>query len=255
MTTLKSSRRTFLKDAAIAAGALAAAGLPAGAAEPKRARPPVRLAQGSNIVFQGDSITDGGRHRTRQSPNNYAALGFNYPVLVSGGLLGANPKLKLNCYNRGVAGNKVPDLNARWKRDCLDLGPSLVSILIGVNDMLHKVAGVYKGTVKLYEKGYGDLLERTRRAVPKVILVVCEPFALRCGVVNEKWFPEFDEMRAAARRVAARAGATWVPLQKPLEDLISKNTPAGYWTPDGVHPTMPAQAVIARAWLEATGLG
>ena len=47
----------------------------------------------------------------------------------------------------------------------------------------------------------------TQDSLPAVRLVVCEPFVLRCGAVGDSWFPEFDQYRAAAKRVAEQAGA------------------------------------------------
>jgi len=102
----------------------------------------------------------------------------------------------LKIYNRGISGNKVFQLADRWDKDCLELKPDIVSILIGVNDIWHTLNGNYNGTVEKYEKDYRALLNRTRKALPNVQLVICEPFVLRCGAVNDKWFPEFDRYRA-----------------------------------------------------------
>ena len=41
----------------------------------------------------------------------------------------------MNC---GISGNRVVDLLARWKRDCLNLKPDVITILIGVNDVWHE---------------------------------------------------------------------------------------------------------------------
>src|SRR5207245_5022679 len=58
-----------------------------------------------------------------------------------------------------------------------------------------------------YESQFAALLEETRRALPHVRLIVLEPFVLRCGAVDDRWFPEFDARRAAAARVAEHADA------------------------------------------------
>ncbi len=204
---------------------------------------------GSVILFQGDSITDCGRDRAVLEPNLADALATGYPLLIASRLLGDRPEAGLQVYNRGISGNKVPDLDARWQADALDLKPDLLSILIGVNDIWHKMNGRYSGTVEDYETGYGALLDRTKRALPGVRLVVLEPFVLRTGAVTDAWFPEFDQRRAAAARVAERAGATFVPLHG-LFERLSRQAPPAYWAADGVHPTVAGHGVIARAWLE-----
>lgn len=208
--------------------------------------------EGSVILFQGDSITDAGRDRNRRGANDPRALGNGYPFLAGGSLLAAHPEKRLRVYNRGISGNKVPDLAKRWEADALDLEPAILSILIGVNDIWHKLGGNYDGTVEDYEKGYTALLKRTREALPEVRLVVCEPFVLRCGAVNDDWFPEFDQRRAAARRVAAAADATWVPFQTMFDEAL-KQAPPQYWAPDGVHPSLAGHALMTKLWLETVG--
>ena len=136
-------------------------------------------------------------------------LGRGYPHHIAAYGLSEHAHLDLKVYNRGISGNKVPDLDARWDKDCIDLKPAVLSILVGVNDIWHKLNGKYDGTVEDYEKGFVALLERTKKALPEVKLVICEPFVLRCGAVSDKWFPEFDQRRAAAKRVSDGAGALW----------------------------------------------
>ena len=120
-------------------------------------------------------------------------------------LLLDRPKEGLKIYNRGVSGNKVFQLAERWDADCLDLKPNVLSILIGVNDFWHTIdpRQNYKGTVEVYEKDYIALLKRTLKALPKVRLIIGEPFTVRNGgtrwAVDDKWFPEFDQYRAARR--------------------------------------------------------
>jgi lysophospholipase L1-like esterase len=205
------------------------------------------------VLFQGDSITDCGRNRNAAEANSTAALGTGYPLLVTSAVLAAHPDRALRFYNRGISGNKVPDLQQRWTAEALDLRPEVLSILIGVNDFWHKLDLGYSGTVRDYEEQYTVLLEQTRRALPRVHLIVLEPFVLRCGAVNERWFPEFDVRRNAAARVASRARATFVPLQE-VFNRRTRASPPEYWAADGVHPTPAGHAVIADQWRRAAHL-
>jgi lysophospholipase L1-like esterase len=202
------------------------------------------------VLFQGDSITETGRRSEALAPNQPEALGSGYALLVAAALLRAHPEADLRIFNRGVSGNRLPELEARWQKDTLDLSPDILSILIGVNDYWHTLSHGYPGTAQSYERGYTGLLERTRRALPEVRLVVLEPFVLHCGVVTDAWFPAFDAYRTAARRVAAGAGASFIELQS-VFDRSSSDAPATYWAADGVHPTAAGHAVIADAWLAA----
>jgi lysophospholipase L1-like esterase len=244
--TCRISRRRAL----LAASAGAAASLPATLS----ALQPAAIAPGSLILFQGDSITDAGRDRNQPAVNHAAALGRGYPMLIGSELLAEHPKLNLKVLNRGISGNKVPDLEARWQADCLDLRPAVLSILIGVNDIWHKLNGKYNGTPEVYRDGFTALLERTREALPNLTLVICEPFVLRCGAVNDTWFPEFETRRAFAEQVAQDAQALWVPFQKRFDEAVAAGTEPSYWAADGVHPTPAGHALMAQAWRSVVGI-
>jgi lysophospholipase L1-like esterase len=202
-------------------------------------------AKGAVVLFQGDSITDAGRNRESADANAAGALGNGYPLLVASAVLAARPASGFRFYNRGISGNKVPDLQQRWTTDTVDLHPDVLSILIGVNDFWHKLDHGYNGTVQDYEQQYTSLLDETRQALPRVHLIVLEPFVLKTGAVDARWFPEFDQRRAAAARVATRARATFVPLQT-VFNQHTRLAPPEYWAADGVHPTPAGHAVIAQ---------
>ena len=240
------SRRGFVAAAGATVAAACARGVHVGA-QPMGAPP-----TGTTVLFQGDSITDAGRGRDDATANSGGALGTGYPLLLAADLLEAYPDSGLRVFNRGVSGNKVPDLEARWEHDTLALAPELLSVLIGVNDYWHTRTFGYKGTVADYEQQYGSLLDATRQRLPRVRLVVMEPFVLRTGVVDATWLPDMDARRAVAARVAARAGATFVPLQTAFDDASARGGPA-HWLSDGVHPTPAGHALIAERWRALVG--
>ncbi len=246
------NRRNFLKSTLIV-GAAGAATLgtreASGASEAWPIRSKQLVTRGDTILFQGDSITDAGRSREQAAlPNDQRALGSGYAWLAGAELLIDHPDARLSVFNRGISGNKVFQLAERWQSDCLDLKPTLLSILIGVNDIWHTLNGNYQGTVEIYERDYRALLERTRKALPKVKLVICEPFVLRCGAVTDKWFPEFDRYRAAALRVAAAFHAVFIPFQAMFDEAV-KYAPPAHWAADGVHPTSAGASLMAYNWL------
>lgn len=236
------SRREFVRTAGAVTGALLTS-RSLGALHLPDAQPAPGI-----VVFQGDSITDGWRVRTVAEPNVPRALGTGYPLLVAAALMRARPSAAWRFYNRGVSGDKVPDLQARWTADTLDLRPDILTVLVGVNDFWHRKLRNYPGTVASYERELGTLLDSTRRALPNVRLFVLEPFVLRTGHVDDSWFPEFDQRRAAAARAARDSGAAYVPLQSSFDALARETGPA-YWAADGVHPTPAGNEVIADALL------
>jgi lysophospholipase L1-like esterase len=243
------SRRSVLRTAA-SLGALGALG--AWRAEVRAAAPKTELRKGEVILFQGDSITDAGRNKGKTDPNDVDGLGRGYAVIAAGEILGQHAEQRLKVYNRGISGHKVPDLVNRWQGDTVDLKPDILSILIGVNDMWHKLNGRYDGTVETYETGYRGLLLRTRREIPGVRIVVCEPFALRCGAVNDHWFPEFDQRRAVASKLAEELKLDFVPFQS-MFDKATECAPPNFWAGDGVHPSLAGHALMAQTWRDVLG--
>lgn len=250
------NRRSFLQASALSAAALASLAAATGAAAATRGKEAL-IAKHDVILFQGDSITDAGRSRDQDktgAPNNQPGLGNGYAWLAAAQLLVDRPADELRIFNRGISGHKVFQLAERWQADCLDLKPDVLSILIGVNDIWHSLDPRlnYKGTVEIYERDYHALVEGTKKALPKVKLVLCEPFVLRCGAVKDSWFPEFDKYRAAAKRVADKQRATFVPFQA-MFDAAIKFAPPEHWAGDGVHPSPAGAALMAHFWLKAVG--
>jgi lysophospholipase L1-like esterase len=244
-------RREFIKKAAFS-GALAM-GLPQIVASAYAGKKPARitLKKDDVILFQGDSITDAGRNRDEQSVNNTRALGSGYALLAASQLLHAHPEKNLQIYNRGISGNKVFQLAERWDKDCLQLKPTVLSILIGVNDFWHMVNGQYSGTVDIYRNDFNALLKRTKEALPDVKLIIGEPFAVPdVKAVDAKWFPEFYKYQQAAKEVAESFGAVFIPYQA-VYDKAAKSSSGVYWTYDGVHPSLAGSQLMAEAWLSA----
>ncbi|TAL73295.1 MAG: lysophospholipase [Bacteroidetes bacterium] len=251
MGNQNNNRRSFIKKAAL--GGLMTISIPQilSAAEIRKGKKKEILRKDNIILFQGDSITDAGRDKTDNSNNNPGALGSGYALLAGAKLLEKYASLNLKIYNKGISGNKVYQLNERWDKDCLEIKPDVLSILIGVNDIWHKLDGNYSGTVEIYKNDYIALIERTKKALPDVRLIICEPFAVR-GVkaVDDKWFPEFYYYQKAARDIATHFNAIFVPYQK-IYDEAQKQAPGIYWTGDGVHPTLAGAQLMAKAWLKA----
>jgi len=245
------NRRNFLRTALMGSLAVSSASsFPSHAGDLSMQRKPrIHLPKGAVVLFQGDSITDAGRLRNIPVANHNEALGSGYAFLATSELLCRFADSDLKIFNRGISGNKVFQLAGRWQDDCLNLKPHLLSIMIGVNDFWHKLEGKYDGTPEVYERDYRALLQRTLQALPGVQLVLCEPYAIRnTTAVNEKWFPEFDLYREISLKLANEFDALYVPFQK-IFNQAEKKAPGAYWSPDGVHPSLPGARLMADAWM------
>ena len=124
--------------------------------------------ENARILFQGDSITDGNRGRN-EDPNHI--LGHGYCFIIAAKYGSQFAEKKLTFLNRGVSGNRVTDLAARWQKDTIDLKPDVLSILIGINDSGHV-------PLEQYEQLYDKLLDDAKAANPNIRFILCEPFHL-----------------------------------------------------------------------------
>jgi lysophospholipase L1-like esterase len=241
------SRRRFIKQASfIGAAALT---LPLSL----RGYPfPVDENAGDNYIFlfQGDSITDGSRSRDMDWNH---VLGHGYAYLIAARLWYEFPTKGFHFFNRGISGNTVTDLAARWDNDTIAIKPNLLSILVGVNDIMHTVYGDKNYTVASYEDGYRALLTRTKEQLPGIELVICEPFILPVGKVKERWDDfqrEITQRQEITKKLAAEFGAIYVPLQESFNKAAEQYPPAGYWLWDGIHPMPNGHELFAREWIK-----
>ena len=194
------------------------------------------------ILFQGDSITDAGRGD---------GLGVGYVNQVAAKLFYEAPG-EYDIINRGISGNRVLDLYARWKIDCLNLKPDVLTILVGVNDVWHELLYDNGVDTEKFEKFYRMLLDETKQALPEVKLILMEPYVLYGTATAEKWESfekEVAEKRAVVQKIAKEYKLPLVPLQQIFDDAV-KTAPQGWWCEDGVHPNLAGAELIAQSWMK-----
>ena len=189
------------------------------------------------ILFQGDSITDAGR----KSKHN-ESLGDGYVMMAAAWLSALYPEFHLKFFNRGVGGNRVRDLRNRWKKDCLDLRPNLVSILVGVNDVSWKAS-----STESFSADYRAILEQTQQLKCQMILL--EPFLVPS---KGDFLEETEELKKkieVVRKLANEFETKLIPLSSLFAEACTKREPS-FWALDGVHPTLAGHALIAQSWIK-----
>ena len=225
------------------------------------------------ILFTGDSITDVNRtdmvrmteewmsrdpNATPQQREEAVdrALGCGYPLLVAS-QLGAQEPGRYEFLNRGISGNRVVDLDARIKRDCINLRPDVISILIGVNDVWHEL-GEHNGVdAPKFRRVYEGMLQEITHALPGVKLILLEPYVLQGPATLENWDTfrrEVDLRREVVRDLAKsywEKQDLYIPCiytQKLFDGAAARSCP-GVWSADGVHPTPAGHWLLAQEWL------
>ena len=140
------------------------------------------------------------------------------------------------------------DLKARWEEDCIQLKPSLVSIMIGVNDCWRRYDNNEPTTPEQFEENYRYILDDIRNKLKDTEIVLCEPFLLPVSEERRKWREDFDPKIHVVRKLAQEFGTYFIPLDGLFAQACTMRLPE-YWAPDGVHPTDAANGLIARHWL------
>jgi lysophospholipase L1-like esterase len=208
--------------------------------------------KGFTVLFQGDSITDG--NRTRNNDWNHV-MGHGFAYIAASRLWCDFPERNLHFFNRGVSGNKITDLAARWQTDAVDLQPDVISILVGINDIAAYINGNKDFSADNYEKNYRELLEKTKQALPHVQLILCNPFMLPLGRVIDnltQYQTELSLRSSIVEKLSIEFDAIHIPFQTIFDKAIEKIA-ANYWIWDGIHPMPAGHELMAREWLHVVG--
>jgi acyl-CoA thioesterase-1 len=199
----------------------------------------------TKLLFIGDSITDCGR---QQDPEH---IGSGYVRQIRDLLSARDPGTAPRVINRGISGNKVTDLKARWERDVINEAPDVVSIMIGINDVWHAfMDGVGGVDIETYIRTYREILMELRARRSHCRLVLCEPTVISPPAPaegNERLQPYVRAVNDLAQDVLAEAVVRIHDVFRRAE----RSRPDIAWTTDGVHPTSTGHALIARTWLSA----
>lgn len=195
------------------------------------------------ILFQGDSITDCCRHY-----DDPTSLGEGYAFYAAQLIREAYPDVEFEFINRGIGGNRTENLVERWQKDCIDLQPDIVSVLIGVNDTWHRTEKRNWIPNNEFEANYRNILSQIKEKTNAKILML-EQYLV--DVEDKAFFredinPKIDITRKLAREYAD----AFVPTDGIFAEATIHEGPL-YWTLEGIHTTPAGAQLIAKHYLEA----
>jgi lysophospholipase L1-like esterase len=194
------------------------------------------------IVMIGDSITESGKFDDPEQ------LGIGYVRLIHDYLKTAFPTKDREVINKGISGNRIDDLAARWQTDVLDMKPDLLSISIGVNDAWRQLNNP---TIKQilpdeFERIYDNLLQQVSGKI-----VLMEPTVIvedPTSAGNLKLKPYV----AIVNQMAKKYNTLVVPTHQVFLQYLEAGN--GYnLTTDGVHMNSTGNMLMATAWLRVVG--
>jgi len=217
--------------------------------------------QGKRVMFIGDSITDGdwgkddGKPCLERNPyDRNHVYGHGYQADVAIHFLSDYPEKRFKFYNRGISGDRLPGLVARWDDDVLAVHPDIISIYIGIND-----TGGPGFSPENWEAQYRNILDRSLAFDPEVKFVLCIPLVENVGYVKatgcyEIRRKQLDAEKEIIFRLAKEYDAVVVPFDEVIAECIrtDKSGSCKHWIWDGIHPTMPGHAKMAQEWIKRT---
>jgi acyl-CoA thioesterase I len=202
----------------------------------------MRICSGATLLFQGDSITDAKRSRWRLGD-----LGKGYVMMVAEQFSLEHPDSNVKFLNRGISGNRVRDLKDRWQKDCLNLKPDIVSILVGVNDTLGTFFWGEPVSFESFEEDFVSILDMTHKNIDAQI-VLMEPFLVPLSKDQVVLRHDIEAKIKVVRKLAEEFKTVLVKLDSVFSEATKTKAP-DFWVTDGVHPTPAGHALIAESWL------
>jgi lysophospholipase L1-like esterase len=211
----------------------------------------------STLLFIGDSITDAGRDETGEltpwSPE--LGLGTGYVNLVNATLQEAMPAAGIRIINRGISGNTILDLDARWDVDVINFNPDWLSVMVGINDVWRQFDTPLRNETHVlpgvYEKTFDQLLTRTRPLLKGLVLMT--PYMVEPNK-SEPMRARMDEYGAIVRKLAKKHDAVLIDTQAEFDRVTTHIHPMAIaW--DRIHPAATGHMILAQGFLKAVGFG
>lgn len=200
----------------------------------------IEVKNGSRILFIGDSITDINFNRKF----NFRIHGRNvYALQVAKRLKGKYKNLKF--FFRGIASNRTYHLYDRFTKDCINLKPDVIVMLIGVNDAWeHYVPEQYPPLLRPMEPHIKEIYRRLNAELPDARLLVLLPFLIDTIPDKKPFHKTLDEYRGKLYDIAAENSADIIDLQE-VFNKEQKKIPPEKLAVDGIHPTNAGHKIIA----------
>ena len=205
------------------------------------------LRQGDTVVFYGDSITE--RRIYTSFIEAYVRTRF--------------PKLNVRFVNSGwggdtVAGGSGGPVKVRLERDVIAYRPSVVTILLGMNDGRYQP--LTEAAYAEFAAGYEKIVRTLKTALPGVRLTLLEPSPYD-DLTQPPQFPGgynavLKRFGGFIRALAEREKAEFVDLNSavlgPLTAVYAKDSSAAReFIPDRVHPGPAASLLMSEAVLKS----
>ena len=197
------------------------------------------------IIFQGDSVTDGGRDM-----RNFHDMGKGYPLYASKFLSEGFPDTEFEFINLGISGTRTGQLADRLYADAIKLNPDIISILIGINDIWHRYESQRIETSdEQIEANYRAILTRLRKQTNAKIVIIA-PYILDCDD-KEQMRKDLVSVLSIIKKLAEEFADVYIPLNQLFEEALKTQLHPQYYSKDGVHPNDEGAAFIGKQYFDS----
>jgi lysophospholipase L1-like esterase len=207
------------------------------------------IVDGDRVVFYGDSIT---AQRL-------------YTTDIETFVLTRFPDRQVSFFHSGVGGDKISGgkdgpIDLRLRRDVLDHKPTVVTIMLGMNDGFYRAFD--PDIFESYKTGYISIVDAIQKKFPQVRLTLIKPspfddvtrpetLAGGYNKVLQRFGVFVGELAAEKRTGEADLNA---PVVGVLESVKAKNSPLDtLLIPDRIHPGPAIHWVMAENILKSWG--
>ena len=200
------------------------------------------LKKDSKVLFIGDSITDvkfNSRMRFKIKGKNIYALQLKKRF--------KNYSSDIDVKIKGIASNRTYHLYDRLTKDCINLKPDVIIMLIGVNDAWENyVPEDYPPLLRPLEPHTREIYRRIKTELPDTQILYLMPFMI--DAVEEKlpFHQKLDEFREILKNIALENGAKIIDLQAVFNEA-QKTVAPDELAIDGIHPTILGHKTMADA--------
>lgn len=211
------------------------------------AQEPFYLHDGDRVVFYGDSITEQRLYTT--DVELYTLTRF--------------PQMRVSFVNAGVGGDRVTGgwagpIDVRLQRDVLPYHPTVVTVMLGMNDGEYKPYDQH--TFDVYANGYRHIVHTLTAGLPKLRMTLIQPSPFD-DVTRAPEFPGGYNavlLRYAdfVQQLAAQHGFALADMNTPVVKVLEKANAlnpvaAKLIIPDRIHPSEVGHWVMALALLKS----
>ena len=195
------------------------------------------------ILFQGDSITDAGRDK-----RNYHDVGPGYPKYATEILVANHPEIDFEFINFGISGNRTDQLFDRIYADGIAFQPDIISILIGINDIWHRMHNIFT-TDEQFALNYRTILKLIKEKTNAKIVMMA-PFVL--DAEDKDWLrADLEKILPIIHSLAEEFADAYIRLDLLFEEALKTQPEPRYYSADGVHPNENGRRFIGEHYAKA----